>query len=413
MLTLRYLFLDGSGEKLDHATLIGVSDPTGLIRQGCVYLTGFGCELPAEVFVTVTPSGEANDGIVVPVDHDLPSGVKSYLDNLSFGAIVFALGDDHTLIPPELDDGDLDGDLFLVLWNRDLILMIQDSEGPPRFEVMPDDDLVPTDFQIERDGSFCDAEVVERLDDGLYRVETGKDTKTSIQMTREEILKDRKCLSQVLGHRVGKKSHPTEFHLEWIGGKKEWVALRTVREEYPDCGPPLQLIEYVHNKGLLNESGPKDCKWVKRFVSKLGRSELARVTSHQLKDTKIELLCLYNDDVERWKLMEEVEQDGKLQIAEYARDKNLFQREEFKKARAYWLRAVQDFYCVPAENRARDISLLRGRLYRKFKESNNEYGPNDTSTRVWIRAYKKLVSTTMLPHIASSIFRLLIALSSS
>ena len=152
---------------------------------------------------------------------------------------------------------------------------------------------------------------------------------------------------------------------------------------------------------------------MKRFVSKLGRSELARVTSHRLKNTKIELLCLYNDDVERWELMKEVEQDGKLQIAEYARDKNLFQREEFKKARAYWLRAVQDFYCVPAENRARDISLLRGRLYGKFKRSNNEYGPNDTSTRVWIRAYKKLVSTRMLPHIASSIFRLLIALSSS
>ena len=162
---------------LEHATLVGVCDPTGCIPEGHVFLTGFGRQLPHEVFVTVTPSGEASDGIVVPVaDATFPAHARFFLDNLSFGAIVFALGGEDTLVPPKMDDGDLDGDLYVVLWHRGIISMLQDTVESSKFDGLPPVDhlrVVGIPFQTECDGIFYDAIVVEKLDEDLYLVETG------------------------------------------------------------------------------------------------------------------------------------------------------------------------------------------------------------------------------------------------
>ena len=40
------------GLRFDHAYLVGVSDPTGQIPTGQVFITGMGDKAPAEVFLT-------------------------------------------------------------------------------------------------------------------------------------------------------------------------------------------------------------------------------------------------------------------------------------------------------------------------------------------------------------------------
>lgn len=372
---------------LEHATLVGVCDPTGCIPEGHVFLTGFGRELPHEVFVTVTPSGEASDGIVVPVADatNLPAHAKFFLENLSFGAIVFALGDEETLIPPKMDDGDLDGDLYVVLWHGGIISMLQDTVESSPFEGLPPDDVVGIEFQTECDGFLYDAIVVEKLDEDLYLVETGEKMKTKVEMTKEQIYKGTLLLSKVTGHRLGENSRPTEFQFEWTGGKQEWVTLRNVREMFPDSsGPPMVLLEYAQKNELLKDGGPKDCKWLKKF---LGPSELVKITNHRVNRKGIQLLCLYDDGDSSWEPMKDVKKDGKLQLAEYARDNNLFKMKGWKKTRDYWLKAVQDFYCN--ENIANEVTNLKSHLHGKFRASNEEYGPNDDRTRIWVRAYKE------------------------
>ena len=69
----------------------------------------------------------------------------------------------------------------------------------------------------------------------------------------------------------------------------------------------------------------------------------------------------------------------------------LIQNERLKKTRDYWFKAVQDFYC--SENIANEVTNLKSYLHRKFKDSNEKYGPNAKSTRIWVRSYKKAVST--------------------
>ena len=107
----------------------------------------------------------------------------------------------------------------------------------------------------------------------------------------------------------------------------------------------------------------------------IGLANLVKIKKHQEENKKIELLCLYDDEDERWERMKDVENahsdddgnddgNGRLQILEYARDKKLFKKKGWAKTRDYWLDAVQDFYCKGSITGK--VGELKSHLHGKF-----------------------------------------------
>lgn len=59
----RFQGIEHAKDKIKHGNFVGVSDPTGCIPHGCIFLTGF-TNPPPTVFITRFPCTEAKDGIV-------------------------------------------------------------------------------------------------------------------------------------------------------------------------------------------------------------------------------------------------------------------------------------------------------------------------------------------------------------
>jgi hypothetical protein len=318
-------YSDVSNSRLEHATLVGVTDPTGSIPQGHVFLTGLGDAIPKRVFLNVYPATEADDGIVVPVAMELPARARLFLERLNAGAVVFPQGPDDTLIPPKLDNGDLDGDLYTCVWNKKIIKYLQDNTQDDFNFGMPadDDDLLWTEFQIKVDGSFRPALVVGKINDDLYHVEVEIEVENSDErvyerkrMTKEDIYSGTSILEAVIGHRFGKKRKQakrgvkqTEFHFKWASGVEEWVTVQTVAEDYQS--PPELLVEYAQEQGLLGVSGPKDCKWLKKYFFS---ACLLKIKDRRQVGEEVEVLCEYDGDIEEWESLEDVKVDGKVRV---------------------------------------------------------------------------------------------------
>ncbi|KAL3774211.1 hypothetical protein ACHAW5_008536 [Stephanodiscus triporus] len=116
--------IDEVKTRIKHGNVVGVCDPTGYIPSGHVFLTGMGGmgeRAPSEVFLTRYPCTEGKDGIVAKLAswRDMPEEAFQFLDGLDFGAVVFPLGDNP--LPPTINDGDLDGDLYPCIWDQNLI----------------------------------------------------------------------------------------------------------------------------------------------------------------------------------------------------------------------------------------------------------------------------------------------------
>ncbi len=113
-------------EKIQHTHLVGMADPTGGLPSNTVFVTGMkGVEMD-KLFVTRSPCMERKDGRVLRVVTKKPDSMTSdeweWLQNLSFGALIFANPKPGDRPLPELiADGDLDGDLYFVCWNKTIL----------------------------------------------------------------------------------------------------------------------------------------------------------------------------------------------------------------------------------------------------------------------------------------------------
>ena len=59
-----------------------------------------------------------------------------FLTNLSFGAIIFGTPKDTSAqsLPEQINDSDLDGDLFSTIWNQSIVKLVSNSKKQGRLE---------------------------------------------------------------------------------------------------------------------------------------------------------------------------------------------------------------------------------------------------------------------------------------
>ncbi|KAL7486177.1 hypothetical protein ACHAW6_011774 [Cyclotella cf. meneghiniana] len=117
---------------LRHTHLVGVADPTGKLPPNTVFVTGvkrgdFDVE---KIFVTRPPCLEPEDGRLIELittrPHCMPQNDWDWLNGLYFGALVFANPIEGQRPLPELiADGDLDGDLYFVCWDKKILSTIR------------------------------------------------------------------------------------------------------------------------------------------------------------------------------------------------------------------------------------------------------------------------------------------------
>jgi hypothetical protein len=111
-----------------HAGLVGLADFTGAIPPGHILLIGMGTTkgIAGKVFITRYPCTDAEDGRVLKVVQSKPPKMSDmdfdFLNALHFGGVVF--GDPlpgHVPLPSLIAGGDLDGDLYVVCWDKKIV----------------------------------------------------------------------------------------------------------------------------------------------------------------------------------------------------------------------------------------------------------------------------------------------------
>lgn len=117
---------------LMHANVVGVADCTNAIPPGMVYISGFQ-NIPnfqaalerKSVFVCRHPCVERVDARRLPILTNRPLGMSesqwAFLQKMPFGVIMFGFALGRRATPPQIANGDLDGDLYFVSWDRRLI----------------------------------------------------------------------------------------------------------------------------------------------------------------------------------------------------------------------------------------------------------------------------------------------------
>lgn len=137
---------DPTKKRYNHTSLIGVADPTGKIPRNSVFISGMGGLVKSQIFLTRFPCTESKDGIVVNVANKRTikdEKAFKFLSLLPFGMVVFPLGENP--LPPQINDGDLDGDLYFALWDDEILRSISPNEAPVEIETLMDS-LINTEF---------------------------------------------------------------------------------------------------------------------------------------------------------------------------------------------------------------------------------------------------------------------------
>ena len=117
---------------LAHAYVVGVTDPTGALPSGCVFVTGFShVSTPnGEIFVTRSPCTKVSDARMLPMVTNKPASMIQrdwkWLNTLPFGAIIFANPNKgKEPLPAQIANGDLDGDRYFLCWNEDILKQVK------------------------------------------------------------------------------------------------------------------------------------------------------------------------------------------------------------------------------------------------------------------------------------------------
>ena len=317
----------------------------------------------------------------------MPKEAFQFLDGLDFGAVVFPLGDNP--LPPTINDGDLDGDLYPCIWDQNLIAgmttnVIDECLG----DILSDDPVGHTLESVGENGKVMHGRVMQKIGDNLYQVTFRlKKNEYTKEMTREEIYSEgTEYISAVVGHRAGRKKSKSvvEFNLTWSNGETEWRSAENIHRIF--ATPPANLLQYlIDNRLLKNDVLPK--QFIKWATDNMEVEVLVAIIEHRINgDGSIDVLCRYSDDDEQWTPMAEARDDCKLFLGAYAKKKKLFNKPGWEGVSGFWLEEVRDLMCK--EVRSHEISNLVPRLNRLWRKAIDENGGNHNDTIFWGRAYK-------------------------
>lgn len=134
-----------------HIYLNGVCDPTGHLPEGSIFITGY-CknergnrkhfsQVHEKMLVTRSPCLEPTDAKLLPVVGNkpihMPQDEWNWLLDLPFGVIIFARArpenrENCAPTPMMVADGDLDGDLYMILFDEELRKSLDQAFEDPR-----------------------------------------------------------------------------------------------------------------------------------------------------------------------------------------------------------------------------------------------------------------------------------------
>lgn len=125
-LVMRYSRVESrTWDGVAHVHLRGVSDPTGKLPAGHIYITGICKELrnrldKYDILLTRPPVLKTSQTMMIKVITKKPPNMSEddyqFLESLAFGTVVFAFPSKGMLPIPEVIDGDLDGDRFFGMY---------------------------------------------------------------------------------------------------------------------------------------------------------------------------------------------------------------------------------------------------------------------------------------------------------
>jgi hypothetical protein len=332
-----------SEKRRNHAYCVGVADPTDALPEGTVFVTGMDVGSPAKkVFLTRNPCTEAADGKLLTRITKKPKQMKKedwqMLCSLRFGIVIFARPPDGTKpLPETIAAGDLDGDLYLVCWDDEIISLINPAATEPiatyeEVETDDDDPLLKVSYlQTDEDGKSCEVWVREKVGDQYIVSYADGRTET---VSKKEVIAGRDFVDDILSHRGGKGTKkPIEVQILWNSGKKEWVKQWIMRREIPDA-----LFVYAKEHELTETSG---WTWVKSYVRDAEIQEILGHKSARGKKEPAKLCVKWDDGTTEWMSVKDLKPedndtlDVEDKVVNYAKHEKILGWKAFGWAKGY------------------------------------------------------------------------------
>lgn len=110
-------------DRRNHAWVVGTVDPTGSLPHDSVFIPGMGRLQPHRIFVTRSPCLRHDHGRLLNTVQTKPAFMDmadwDFLQSIEFGSIIFSASKPGCKsIPERIACGDLDGDLYLICWDK-------------------------------------------------------------------------------------------------------------------------------------------------------------------------------------------------------------------------------------------------------------------------------------------------------
>jgi len=130
-------------DRHNHAWVVGTVDPTGTLPPDHVYIPGMGTIQPDKIFVTRSPCLRQDHGRLLQTVKRQPVDTSNadweFLNSLPFGSIIFSRPRVGKMsIPERIASGDLDGDLYLICWDDELLSLM--NKVPKLVDQLIEDD---------------------------------------------------------------------------------------------------------------------------------------------------------------------------------------------------------------------------------------------------------------------------------
>ncbi len=342
--------------------LVGVADPTSSLPNDSVFVSGLTKarnECGNTVLATRYPCTEPEDGKILRVITSKPQGMSKknwdFLTSIPYGLFVFGHSSTSTPLPVQVADGDLDGDMYHVLWDKELLRQITFHNQNEDVTEVQDSEIhynSRTAMNLMRDNP-------DEYDDSTLRGEV-EDSNLGVVV-------------DVIGH------HRNKIKVKWesVDGEGQfsqtWESLTTGRIQYPE-----KTAEYGRKNKLEDETG---WKWIKDY---LRSAELKCVVSHRGDGDEMIFSARYDDGEEEDQTLEEMKEESPEILYKYALEKNLL--EEWRND--FVLSAKKNWF-LKAQNHSAELKHLyyRNKLIRAlYKAWNKSVHDNDMDA---IKAFSK------------------------